>query len=60
MTFSAFVLWVGYVALKTIPLMTTLMALLIPTKFPLSLFYAKKRTNMHFNGKTFGSYKFSS
>ena len=55
------VLWVGYVALKTIPLMTTLMALLIPTKFPLSLFfYAKKRTNMHFKGKTFGSYKFSS
>lgn len=55
------VLWVGYVALKTIPLMTTLMALLILTKFPLCLFfYAKKRTNMHFKGKTFGSYKFSS
>lgn len=31
-----------------------------PTKFPLSpFFYAKKRTNMHFKGKTFGSYKFS-
>ena len=37
------VLRVGYVALKTIPLMTTLMALLIPTKFPLSLFFMPKR-----------------
>ena len=37
------VLWVGYVALKTIPLMTTLMALLIPTKFPLCLFFMPKR-----------------
>jgi hypothetical protein len=41
--FGIIVLWVGYVALKTIPLMTTLMALLIPTKFPLSLFFMPKR-----------------
>ena len=42
-TFSRTRHWVGYVALKTIPLMTTLMALLIPTKFPLCLFFMPKR-----------------
>jgi len=42
------VLWVGYVALKTIPLMATLMALLIPTKFPLSLFLCQKENKYAF------------
>lgn len=31
-----------------------------PLNFHFAFFYAKKRTNMHFKGKTFGSYKFSS
>jgi len=42
------VLWVGYVALKTIPLMATLMALLIPTKFPLCLFLCQKENKYAF------------